>query len=60
MKYEASQTIWGMRLEVVDKILWAMQKTAMVPTTRKQSINGEKTGVRNVRIMPMPNRIVRM
>ena len=59
MKYEASQAIGGIRLLELDKILWVMQKTVMAPTTRKQSINGEKTGVRNMRIMPMAKRIVR-
>lgn len=39
MKYEASQAIGGIRLLELDKILWVMQKTATIPTTRKQSIN---------------------
>ena len=39
MKYDASQAIWGMRLLVVAKILWAMQKMATTPAIRKQSIN---------------------
>ena len=60
MKYAESQTIDGSRLLVEESILDARQNTATAPTSRKQSIRDEKTGVLYVNIIAIAEAIDRI